>query len=59
MAELKPCKCEDHDEDIYGTVNSEGKALYKCMCINCGRSTKEFPTEEQAIDAWNRRGVRV
>ena len=55
MAELKPCKCKNPDSAIYGTVNLEGEVRYKCMCINCGKETKEYPTEQQAIEAWNKR----
>ena len=55
MAELKPCRCKNPDSAIYGTVNLEGEVRYKCICINCGKETKEYSTEQQAIDAWNKR----
>lgn len=49
MAELKPCKC-GQDRFIFHTAIG-----YKVIC-KCGHNTKGFyKTEEEAIDAWNKR----
>lgn len=50
MSELKPCPfCG------WGTIVDGGFLHYKCTCSACGASTKEYPTWELAVEAWNRR----
>lgn len=55
MEEIKPCKCKHQNSAIFRILNLEGEIRYKCACLNCRKETKEYPTKQQAIDAWNKR----
>lgn len=39
----------------WGTIVDGGFLHYRCTCSACGASTKEYPTWELAVEAWNRR----
>lgn len=63
MAELKPCnvisklnKCEcNNSRSKLCIIHSIG---YNVACIACRKSTKIYETEQQAIDAWNKKELR-
>ena len=69
MAELKPCPFCGGEADIYdyetehdiydsytlGYVDTEIITKYVCVCPACGASGAEQTSEEEAIEAWNRR----
>lgn len=52
MSELKPLPCPFCG---WGTIVDGGFLHYRCTCSACGASTKEYPTWELAVEAWNRR----
>jgi len=56
MAELKACKCST-GKDKVALITSKNLNIISShvYCFNCGRSTDYFRTEQQAIDAWNKR----
>ena len=55
--ELKPCPfCGDIDPDIEElSINGLFIGSYCVECFNCHAKTDYFDTEEEAIEAWNRR----
>lgn len=54
MAELKPCDCKKHNTPILiGPVYEY--AGYYVRCAVCGKEGPFVATEQQAIDAWNKR----
>ena len=57
MAELKPCKwCEIVDDTIgEGKIKKISGNYFIAYCKRCGWFTDAFSTEQQAIDAWNKR----
>lgn len=51
MAELKPCPfCGSKDIHMI-----PGDRTYLCACFGCCATSAPRITEQQAIDAWNRR----
>lgn len=54
MAELKPCKCRykphPYKEFLYNYIFA-----YGVKCDRCGKDTGWCFSEQQAIDAWNKR----
>lgn len=64
-SELKKCPFCGYDNIVVDSYtmesyerillrNPEGK-WYQCYCLECFASTSEFPTQEAAEAAWNRR----
>ena len=51
MAELKPCKCYCKSFEMIDLPS--GKKMVRCS--NCWRTSAVCDTEQQAIDAWNKR----
>lgn len=52
---LKPVNCGCGGEAIYGKwVRKAGVIAHAVGCKNCGIQTKPYPTEAEAITAWNR-----
>ena len=55
MENPKPCKCGCGGEAIYGKwVRKVGVIAHAVGCKNCGIQTKPYPTETEAIEAWNK-----
>ena len=51
---LKPVRCGCGGEAIYGKwVRKVGVIAYAVGCKNCGIQTKPYPTEAEAVTAWN------
>lgn len=50
MTELKPCKCGKK-----AAVQSDGMRVWYSVSCMCGLHTNEYRTEQEAIEAWNRR----
>lgn len=64
MKELKPCPfcggkanyyCEELDWADWGYISATKYYNTYVECEECGAGTASFDTEQQAIDAWNRR----
>ena len=58
MAELKPCKCPfcgDIERLIIEKATGGWPDDYYVHCFGCGAFGPSGNTEQQAIDAWNRR----
>ena len=56
MKELLLCLCCNGKAEIFKTnYYSHSEYEYKVLCSNCKLCTAEYPTEEQATNAWNRR----
>lgn len=54
-SELKPVRCGCGGEAIYGKwVRKVGVIAHAVGCKNCGIQTKPYPTEAEAVQAWNR-----
>ena len=54
MAELKPCDCGG--KGIHLKYEGRNADYYHFIeCIKCNHKTKFYPTEKQAISAWNKR----
>ena len=57
MAELKPCECGNKDvelhDDFYPFENPH--SMWWVMCRKCKKESRIYTTEQQAIDAWNKR----
>lgn len=48
--ELKPCPfCGSND------IAVNGSTTFWCECLNCRVETFGYYTEEEAVEAWNRR----
>jgi len=57
MTELKPCECGGK-VNAYKTrqeYSPKGKSVYMVGCSECLVRTDYFETEQEAIEAWNRR----
>lgn len=53
--EMKLCHCGCGGEAIYGKwVRKVGVIAHAVGCKNCGIQTKPYPTEAEAVQAWNR-----
>lgn len=53
--ELTPVPCGCGGEAIYGKwVRKVGVIAHAVGCKNCGIQTKPYPTEAEAITAWNK-----
>ena len=52
MAELKPCPFCGKDR-LY--VHQDSAEEFIILCLKCGTTGPISPTEQQAIDAWNKR----
>lgn len=49
---LKPCPfCGEKAKHVYFKFTD----THSVLCRNCGAESYEFGTEEEAIEAWNRR----
>ena len=68
MTELKPCPfCgesvrDDEQElclDSFLQMSEKAGPLFYLECFGCGIETRWFPTEAEAIAAWNRRAAVV
>ena len=64
--EIKNCPCCGSPEDgvkliEQGHVNNcAGRATkHRVVCLDCGLTTPEYDTKEQAIAAWNRRRKEI
>ena len=66
MTELKPCPfCgesvrDDEQElclDSFLQMSEKAGPLFYLECFGCGIETRWFPTEAEAIAAWNRRAT--
>ena len=56
MAELKPCPFCGGKGYVHSSGNYWSKEYFKVVCPkNCCMQSKYYETEEEAIDAWNRR----
>jgi Lar family restriction alleviation protein len=60
MAELKPCPfCGATDNKklrpTSGVELSREEGIFQVFCWECGASSGYFRTEQEAIEAWNRR----
>ena len=56
MTELKPCDCGSDDVSIRRTIDTRDyKYCHRAGCNKCLKSTVAYPTEAEAIEAWNRR----
>ncbi len=55
MAELKPCPFCGGEADCSKNVLHNNQYEWAVECIECGAFTDCFATEEEAIEAWNRR----
>lgn len=56
MDKLKPCPFCGGEAQILVDVLKDYPATYLPCCTKCdGMVEKWFPTEKEAIDAWNRR----
>lgn len=57
--ELKPCECGNAaitwHEDFYPF--DDPHMMYWVTCEKCGYESRIYKTEEEAIEAWNRRAV--
>ena len=53
MTELKPCPFCGGEAHVVETIH--GKTLPWVRCKDCGMETPMLDTEEEAIEAWNRR----
>lgn len=52
---LTPVRCGCGGEAIYGKwVRKVGTIAHAVGCKNCGIQTKPYPTEAEAVQAWNR-----
>lgn len=61
MAKLKPCPfCGDRafarKVKYYYEDGGFGMSAYTVQCTYCGVRTLEYRDEDEAIEAWNRRG---
>ena len=54
---LKPCPfCgADVESGVHIETIWDDKEKFRIMCENCGVSTWDFKSIEQAVEAWNRR----
>ena len=52
--ELKPCRTCGSIARIY-EYNFEGYTRYAGKCDTCGDRTQFYTSEQEAIEAWNRR----
>lgn len=57
MADLKPCPfCGSNDVDIRWYMPRRGNGVLSfVLCYDCESSGPEKPTDEKAVEAWNRR----
>lgn len=55
MVELKPCKCGCTDSWVVWKVISQTAVSYYVDCEACGETTEVYRTEQEAIEAWNRK----
>lgn len=58
MAELKVCPfCGSNEVSCWMSSSrfSTWKNSHYVKCYVCGAMTEAFPSEEEALDAWNRR----
>nr|DAO12410.1 MAG TPA: restriction alleviation protein [Caudoviricetes sp.] len=56
MTELKPCPfCGGTGERWNVVSTSKKRPLSWVKCKLCGATTASYGTEEQAVNAWNRR----
>lgn len=53
MAELKPCKCGSNN--LYKAYNTNSDFKFRIFCWDCWEQGPDESTEQQAIDAWNKR----
>ena len=55
--QLKPCPfcVADEGSGIHIETIWDDKEKFRIMCENCGVSTWDFKSIEQAVEAWNRR----
>ena len=51
---LKPCPFCGAEAEVHKNVFAEG-TVYTVECISCSCGLDWFDTEEEAIEAWNRR----
>lgn len=54
--ELCPC-CEGATESnmLTAEISPTGAPVFTIGCVECGMSTGGYPTEQEALEAWNRR----
>jgi Lar family restriction alleviation protein len=55
MAELKPCPFCGGEAKIRDFTIVDLEPEIDVFCTNCGGQTFVYGTEEEAIEAWNRR----
>ena len=53
--ELKKCPFCGEDNPIMQVDKEEYSLTYYVQCWYCGCRTDDYPTEEEAIERWNRR----
>lgn len=58
QADIKPCKCGGEPYLDIGYLWN-GKIYYFIKCPKCKEKTRDYKTQEQAINDWNRRIVKV
>ena len=52
MAELKKCPFCGGEAEVHQTYSID---VYWCKCNDCNAETEPANTEEDAVEAWNRR----
>lgn len=58
MEELKPCPFCNGKSEIIDTGNHYPRTFYRIVCCSsCAVQGKFYDTEEEAIEAWNRRAT--
>ncbi len=56
--DLKPCPHCGGPAALRSVYGKPFHSRVRCDNFNCGATTKEQPSEELAVAAWNRRGAR-
>ena len=54
MSQLIKCEC-GHQPSIGYCSTTPGDSRSRVKCLKCGRETKWYKTEAEAIEAWNER----
>lgn len=59
LGHLKPCwRCQSNDIDFWFSTEMNYSRSYFIKCNECGCSTGECSSRQQAMDKWNSAGER-
>lgn len=59
-SKLKPCPLCGGEAGFYSTIqpliqDGQKYIFYRVLCTHCGKTTLNYMTKQEAIDAWNTR----